>query len=317
MIASDSWSGRGSARVESPHSLSPGETVVWSRRGPESTSSRTGSYSPTPEGQRRVGARQLDRLRNDFSARDRAILSDLHKFHFLSTSQLQSLHFSQHTTEPAAARICRRVLARLADCRVIEHLERRIGGIRAGSASYVWRVGPVGDRLLRQAAGDGARARRKEPSLRHLDHSLAVADCALALVTAARTGRLELLSTTTEPDCWRHYHGSGGARETLKPDLYAVTASGDYEDHWFIEVDRATESLPVLLKQCAQYERYRRTGHAQADGGVFPRVLWVMPDERRGAQLQRGLGVARTLDAALFRTTTAECFIEAVFGGAT
>ncbi|HEX6656023.1 MAG TPA: replication-relaxation family protein [Candidatus Limnocylindria bacterium] len=233
----------------------------------------------------------------------------------MTTAQLQCLHFHDHTTEEAAARICRRVLARLHQLQVVEHLQRRIGGVRAGSASFVWRVGPVGDRLLRQSRGEGGRARRKEPSARHLDHCLAIADCHLALVTAVRTGRLELLRVATEPDSWRSYLSVGGATEVLKPDLYAVTATGEYEDHWFVEVDRATESLPTLLRKCVQYERYRRTGREQAKTGVFPLVVWVVPDEQRAAKLRAALHSVRGLDPDLFRITTPEPFAELVGGG--
>jgi hypothetical protein len=262
-----------------------------------------------------VSGRRLAVIQRELSARDRDILTSLDRHRFLTTRQLQVLHFHDHVTSEAAARICRRVLARLDQLEVIEHLERRVGGVRAGSGSYVWRVGLLGDRLLRQVRGEGARARRKEPSARHLDHCLAVADCHLALLTAARTGHLELLTFATEPDCWRSYLGVSGAREVLKPDLYAVTATGEYEDHWFIEVDRATESLPTLMRKCAQYERYRRIGREQAEAGVFPLVVWVVPDDTRAAKLQAAVQAARGLDLAVFRVTTTEQFVDVVCGG--
>jgi hypothetical protein len=250
--------------------------------------------------------------------RQRDILLSLDHFRFLTASQLQTLHFDGHATSDTAARICRRVLARLHTLGLITHLERRIGGIRAGSASYVWCLGPAGDRLLKRSEGseEGPRLRRKEPSLRFLDHSLAVADCYLALVAAARSGQLELLSTETEPACWRPYLGAGGGREVLKPDLAAVTAAGDYEDHWFVEVDLGTESVPTLLGKCNQYARYRRTGHEQASHGVFPVVVWVLPDQARLAKLQAALARNRSLDADLFRLTTADGFADCITRGA-
>jgi hypothetical protein len=250
------------------------------------------------------------------NGREQAILTSLQEFRFLTSRQLELLHFHDHSTEQAAARICRRVLARLHQLRVIDHLERRVGGIRAGSASYVWRVGLVGDRLLRQASGDGARLRPKEPSARYLDHSLAIADCYLALVSASREARCELIRVETEPTCWRRYLSAGGFRETLKPDLYAVTAAGDYEDHWFIEVDRGTESLPTLFKKCAQYDRYRRTGNEQVDDGVFPLVVWLLPDEIRQRKLQTALRATHGLGVELFRITTAARFLDVIGGGA-
>jgi hypothetical protein len=199
---------------------------------------------------------------------------------------------------------------------VIEHLERRVGGVRAGSASYVWRVGLIGDQLLRLASGDGVRARRKEPSAHYLDHCLAVADCHLALVAASREARIELLQVQTEPTCWRDYLASGGTQRTLKPDLYALTASGEFEDHWFLEIDRATESLPTIVGKCVQYEAYRRTGREDHDHGVFPLVVWVVPDQVRASKLQAALRAARGLDRDLYRVTTVNDLATLVTGGA-
>lgn len=260
------------------------------------------------ERHRRVSRRRLDILSRDLSPRERAVLDSLDRFRLLTTEQLQLLHFTDHATPTSAARVCRRVLRQLARDRVVEPLERRVGGFQAGSTSFVWRVGPVGDRLLR-ADDPAPRSRRKEPSTRYLDHCLAIADCHCRLTLASRQGELELLRSDPEPSSWRRYQGLGGSREILKPDLFAVTATGDYEDHWFVEVDRGTESLPTLLRKCAQYETYRRTGREQVDGGVFPWVLWVMSRTERVDVLQAAIRAARDLDASLYRLTTPDGLI--------
>lgn len=317
MTSGDTWSGRRSGRVASADGFSDVADVGAAISAPESLSSGVAAGSSPERRSRRVGERRLKGLRRELSEREQAVLTSLDQHRFLTTGQLQALHFADHATLDAAARICRRVLARLKQLQVIEPLERRIGGVRAGSASYVWRLGLLGDRLRRQAHDDSRRARRKEPSTRHLDHCLAVADCHLALVAAARVGRLELLDVATEPDSWRSYLGPGGAREVLKPDLYAVTATGDYEDHWFIELDRATESLPTLIRKCVQYEQYRRTGRQQAGTGVFPLVIWVVPDSQRAAKLRGALNASRGLDTALFRIAVTEQFTDLVCGGPT
>jgi hypothetical protein len=264
---------------------------------------------------RRLRDRHLLAIDRDLGDRERAILTDLSRFKYLTGSQLQALHFTHHTSSTAAARICRRVLLRMADIRVIEHLDRRIGGVRAGSASFVWRVGLIGDRLLRQANGNGVRARRKEPSTHHLDHCLAIADTYVALVVASRTGRVDMLRCDPEPASWRYYLGAGGQREILKPDLFTVTATAEYEDFHFIEIDRGTESIPTVIRQCQQYERYRRTGEEQRESGVFPRVLWVLPNEARLDKLREALARTRGLDDDLFRLTTSPEVVTALIGG--
>ena len=313
-----SWSARCSGRVgitpprytEIPdfQPISGPESLrqPWLAQTPERRAGR-----PKP----RLSRDQLTRLDRRLSQRDRAILGSLSLHHFLTTTQLQRWHFRDHGTSSAAARICRRVLARLHELHVIEHLERRVGGVRAGSASYVWRVGLIGDRLLRLHADRRTRARRKEPSLRFLDHCLAVADTHLALRDLAADGQLELITVATEPASWRRYQSPMGAVEILKPDLYAVTASGEYEADWFVEVDRATESLPTVLRKCAQYQAYRQTGSEQEKRGVFPWVIWVVPTSEHVARLRQAIDRAAHLPSELFRICTLQGLAAVVQGG--
>jgi len=172
----------------------------------------------------------------------------------------------------------------------------------------------AGQRVLSLRGGLGAVGRVRAPGERFVRHYLAVADAHLALRSAARAGQFELMSVELEPTCWRPYAGLGGSREVLKPDLYAVTASGEYEDHWFLEVDRATESLPTLIRQCQQYEAYRRTGTEQAKRGLFPYVLWIVPDDTRAEKLDAALDGVRQLDRQLFKITTPERLIDVITG---
>jgi hypothetical protein len=195
-------------------------------------------------------------------------------------------------------------------------LDRRVGGVRAGSQSFVWTLGPVGDRVLRLGSGSTTRQRLREPSVRFLDHCLAIADLHVALVLAHRKQRVELIEVSTEPDCWRPFTGIGGEALVLQPDLSAVTGAGEYEDHWFMEVDLGNEHLPTLVKKCQQYQTYRATGTEQADGGVFPAVVWVMSSDARVDKLRAALQSARQLRAELFRITTPDGFVDLIAGGA-
>lgn len=320
-----------SGRVEAVRDSWPSQARLERHKGPEAgafmpvpapagRSERGGGHvepvSAQPLPYRRTSSDRLRIVRDQLSVRDQAVLSSLDQHPFLTTAQIQRLHFEAHATSESAARICRRVLKRLAELRLIEHLERRVGGVRAGSASFVWRIGPTGDRLRRQQQGNQPRARRKEPSLHHLEHSLAVAETHLRMLEAGADLRLRVLHIETEPTCWRPYLAPGAARAVLKPDLYAVTtgpgADPSYEDHWFIEVDRGTESLPTLLRKCDQYEQYRRSGREQQAIGVFPFVLWLLPDATRMGRLLDGIRGERRLDASLFRVATSDGLIVAL-----
>jgi hypothetical protein len=186
-----------------------------------------------------------------------------------------------------------------------------VGGVRAGSASFVYALGPVGGRLL-----DGQGRRLVEPSAIFLTHTLAVAQAHVELVQAAHDRRLELLTVDVEPRCWRRYVGSGGAREVLRPDLYVVTGSGDFEDCWFVEIDCGTESPLALRRKCRAYEAYWRSGREQDAHGTFPLVVWIAPDERRAQQLRRVISGTRGLKRDLFRVTIASQLVSVLAGGA-
>ena len=304
-----------------------GHPVAWSSGRPSSQVSGSGEASASPKLRRstssslvlrRGWSRREAAIGESLSERDWAVLRSVAEHRFLVTRQVEQWHFHDHGSPLAGARAARRVLRRLAGARVLDPLARRVGGVRAGSASYVWRVGPLGHRLLRSRdLGPLTKRPPSEPGLRFLEHCLAVADVHLQLLTAEREGHVLLGRVQVEPACWRSYAGIGGERLTLKPDLFAITTIGGYEDHWFIEVDRGTESLPTLLTQCQRYEAYRRSGREQAMNDVFPLVVWIVLDEARQARLRKAITGASALDEALFRVVVPDDLVALLSGGVT
>jgi hypothetical protein len=257
-----------------------------------------------------LGRHGLERLQDQLSERDLSVIRSVHEHRFLTARQIEELHFDDHATPVAAARICRRVLARLAKERLLTRLQRRVGGVRAGSASYVYALGAVGGRLV----ADGRRF--IEPSPLFLDHTLAVADARIQLVRAHRGGDLNLVEVEVEPTCWRRYVGPAGAAEFVRPDLYAVTTHRDFEDCWFLEIDRSTESPAAIGRKCRAYQAYWRTGREQEQHGTFPLVVWVAPNDVRAQRIEKVVGTARNLKRELFRVTTADRLVQLIAGGA-
>ena len=249
----------------------------------------------------RAGSHNVPILRTFLSERDRKILDLVRAHRLVTTRQLQRLLFHDHATVESGTRACNRVLTRLRERRFLERLERPVGGIRGGSGSYVWMLGPAGDRVTRHASSPTTRTREIEPGQLFLTHTLAITETRALLEEAARTEPLEVLSVTTEPTNWRTYLGRVGAKQTLKPDLEVVTATADYEDHWFFEIDQGTESIPTLIRKCLGYEHYRATGTEQARRGVFPFVVWIIAEPRRRAALEAAISANDRLDARLFR----------------
>lgn len=271
---------------------------------------------------RGLGTARLLALANSLSARDRAVVDLLHEHRFLTTTHLYALLFEEkHANAGTGMRVCRRVLARLHRQHLIDQLPRRVGGYGAGSSAGVWFLTPTGQRLRSLTRGDGVTlppARLRDPSTRFVAHTLAVADIRVRLHQAARAGQFAVRWLETEPHCWRPYLGMHGAREILKPDLAltTVSADGQYEDSWFIEVDLGTEHLPTVLGKCGQYETYRRTGTEQDQRGVFPLVVWITMTDERADKLRAGVHRTQSLDEALHRVITPGQLSALITGGA-
>jgi Replication-relaxation len=250
-----------------------------------------------PGSSSRVGRRQLARLRSSLSDRDVAVLRSLAVLHYASTRQVERLHFrGTGMTSLAASRGARRTLAHLHNLELVDRLDRRIGGVRAGSAGYVLRLSPAGARLM----GDTNRRRSREPGLAHLAHVLDVAELVVRLHEHARTDAVELVAIETEPACWRPFVGLHGSRVLLKPDLRLTLAVGPHELHWFVEVDRGSEHRPALGRKISTYLAAWRDGGEQARAGVFPRVLWVAPDQRRVDVIRRVCNTTNGVPAGMF-----------------
>jgi hypothetical protein len=97
---------------------------------------------------------------------------------------------------------------------------------------------------------------------------------------ADHCGQLELLELVAEPLCHRQYAGLGNQR-VLKPDSFLRFGLGQWEHAWFIEVDRGSEGSGAIQTKLREYLRYETSGVEQASRGLFPKVLWTVPDEAR------------------------------------
>jgi hypothetical protein len=100
--------------------------------------------------------------------------------------------------------------------------------------------------------------------------------CTLSSREHERSGGLTLASFVTEPGCWLP-NGVGG---WLKPDAYLVVTTAEVGDHWWLEQDQATESLPTIRKKLTAYLDFVRRGQ-RGPQGVVPRVLVSVPSDAR------------------------------------
>lgn len=260
-----------------------------------------------------MNALRISHLSERLSEKDLAILASLDRFRLLTSQHLQGLHFTDHASDLAAARACNRAMERLRTLGVVNSLDRRIGGVRRGSASYVWQLAAAGERYLRATEGHAHRRRFMEPGGTFVTHTLAVNDVAVELIETTRASDVHLAELVTEPANWRSYLGVGGETQWLKPDLYVVLhgrdADGDYEEHFFLEIDLGTEHLPRIQAKCRTYAAYAATGAYQAQHEVFPHVVWLSADKARRNALGAAIAASSGLPSELFRVTSPEAFV--------
>lgn len=250
----------------------------------------------------RIGFRQLESLRAQLSDRDLAVIESLSLLHYATTLQLTRLHFTDpDTSARVALRKAERALARLRDLAALERLQRRTGGPWAGSSPNLWRLSPAGRRLVNDTT-----ERARLPGVAHLAHELAVSELVVRIHEAARQGHFEILAVETSPACWRPYTGRRRKRLWLKPDLRLTLGVGNIERHWFVEVDRGTEHRPALRRKIHAYQAAWHDGAEHTRAGVFPRVLWVVPDARRAAVLDEECSSATGTPPGLFAVTTTD-----------
>ena len=303
-----------SARVESDTAQPERSSPLGVNRGGDFLPRVTRSDSPAPAASRRAGRLALARTAAGLSDRDQAILELVGEFRLATGAQIQQLLFppAEFATPATAARSGRRVLARLVRDRLLVRLERRVGGVRAGSAGHIYALGPVGYRVV--GVPGRARPRYFEPSTPFAEHQLAVTQLAIELLLSERRGEIRGLDVQGEPRSWRFLPGQRARTGLLRPDLFVALEVGTDELRWFVELDRGTAHLPAVLRKCRSYESYYRSGHEQAEHGLFPKVLWITPTEKRASRLDGAIKAQRGLTDGLFATTTDDTALAVLCG---
>jgi Replication-relaxation len=233
---------------------------------------------------RRITTTHLIMLADQLSDRDKAILTDLERTRVLTGAQLQRLHFDPNNA-PSRARDRRRVLQRLTELDLVTTLDRRIGGIRAGSAGHIYTLTPAGQRLQALRCGEQLTERLRRPhtpGAPFLDHTLAISETYVTLIEASRHQNFHVSTFLGEPACWH----PAGNNQYLHPDAYLVLATSTHQDCWWLEVDQATESLPRIKHKCRTYLNFLTHGGTGPDTAP-PRILFTTPDTDRTDAIQK------------------------------
>ncbi len=262
-------SGRLSGRVDKA-AISPQVTTA------ATNSSAKESLRSTAAVTTRVTDASVRRLTGQLTPIDYCVLDTLKTVRVATGGQLRRLYWSDSDT---GNRLARHHLAKLTKFRLIARLKRRIGGVRAGSNGYTYSLDVAGLRVVADAATNRRLRPPSTPGDRYLAHALAITDRYVDLHQAEARHEIELLGFEAEPASWRTYPGDHGRQLTIKPDAFVILADQDWEHRWFVEVDRATEHRPTLLRKAREYVSYFQSGTEQAISGVFPKVLWIAPTD--------------------------------------
>jgi len=260
----------------------------------------------------RIYQHDLDRIRERLAPRDLAVLDQIRTLRLMTGAQIQAVHFPlcDHESEHAAVRATRRVLQRLVRDGLLVSLERRVGGVKGGSAGATYAASALGQRLI-----DGDRHTRfREPSATFVTHTLTITQLVVDLIEAQRARKIDLVRLEPEPRCWRTYTTAAG-REVVRPDLFVAVGAGEFEHHWFVEIDLGTETINRRLTKCAQYDAYYRSGTEQARHDLFPRVVWAVPNDRLAAELQARIQQSRRLTSDIFAVATHDELLAMICGG--
>lgn len=237
----------------------------------------------TDRAPQRVRTAYVEAVSEWMSARDWLIVETVNTLRVASGQQLERLLFAELAAGRSRTVTRSRVLARLVGWRVLVPVGRRVGGSGRGSTVQAFALDSAGRRLLVQRgwARDAHRRVRRPgaPGARTLAHLLAVSELYTALVETCRASGLPVPQFVTEPAAWWP-DGRGGV---LKPDAYAVLEREGARDHWWVEVDLATESLPTVAGKLAVYLEFRRRG-GRGPAEVTPWVLVAaITSQRRDA----------------------------------
>ena len=174
---------------------------------------------------------------NQFTDKDIQILYFLNQARLATTSQLARLFYSDSDKPETAIRRANFTTQRLLKAGLVSHLKRRIGGVRKGSASYIWQITFQGLKLLK-SQDETIVLRYKnqyEPTQHHVEHTLAVTEIFVETMETVRDSqKLSLEAFSFEPNSWRSYQKLSGLGMTLKPDAYLELVSQEYEDYYFI-----------------------------------------------------------------------------------
>jgi hypothetical protein len=236
------------------------------------------------------------------SARELAVVEVVAQVGQMSARQIADVCFAGLKS----ATPCKRTLQRLTQRGMLARLELRIvGGSGGGSSQYVYQLGRQGGKRLRLAK-EYPRYGEYRP------HMVAVGECFARLKRLEHAGLLTVLGYEGEEAAYSEVFDARAHRTIkLTPDLWLDIGVHQPRRRleWWLEVDTGSEhnehQIPEKLQR---YGRAHEAWDADVHGEVFPRVVFVVPDEKRQRRIERDISRQPQPWRKLFRVCLVESF---------
>lgn len=231
--------------------------------------------------------------------RDVAVLEDVLKYRFLTTSQIETLRANDPKEE-------RRFASRLTLTRRLKllfhhrYLRRIPRPLAQGSREPVYFIDVEGARTLAGTHGEvKVSPPSRLPALPALEHQLGVVQARLSLSVAATRQpgdallewlpgeRVRFQAMVEEP-------GRRRQTVTIIPDGAVTIRIGKQRHYGFLEEDRGSETQGTIAAKCRAYLIYWESGGFARDFNVPVRlgfrVLFVAPAPRRAQTILKAIG---------------------------
>ena len=230
-----------------------------------------------PKQKSAAGSRNLS-----LTPRDLRIMRAVVQHGRLTREQVRKLFFQKGRGLASVQAVCRRL-------RILNergYLIRTRLPTPMGSGPYVYQPGNLAVAAMsRDGSGlkrPGDRRRRTQSAVELL-HGLEIVDFYIQLKRSLVERDGEILVWLSERQC-RYRIPRHGRSLPFTPDAYCLWGLGSEEGAFFLEWDRGTESMVRIAEKLTRYEVYYRA-RAYHDHlgeiGLQPRLLFVVPDERR------------------------------------
>lgn len=239
---------------------------------------------PTLKKRRRRDQRIAQPGRMRLTERDIDVIEAVHLYRILRQDQIQLLFFPTKNK-------AQRALARLYDH---AFLERKFLPVLYGRSPTLYVLDKRGADLLRSERGYEDLVwynSSKDLKTDFIEHTAALNDFRLSIVVSARRQGLEVITWASETQLKADYDRVrlANARRPVSviPDGYFVLNTSHGKAHFFVEIDRGTETLQRFKQKVRAYVAYYESGaYQQRYGTNSLRILTVVTGEGRLANLR-------------------------------